>query len=331
MAIDASIYQGLRPVQMPSMLDSQAKAANLSSIAMQQARGAKQMGREDEEYARTQHLQKASAFGNALDSISGLSSEQRAAAWPKVRQELVQGGIVKPDEYPEQYDEGLYRQNLMRFQQSKEGIDKQLKMAQIGKLNREAGAAGLEEYQTNYGVARTKDDAKQLKAAGEMKSNFDRKLNEMISLREKYGAETMNREAVARGKQLSKDLLLAYKDLSKLGVLSQADEKILNAIIPEDPLEFNTSSLIGQDPTMHRLEKFKEDANADFQSKLANRIRGGQAQSDQMYAGQRGGDRVEGFGPSAHAKEPPKNGAVEDGYVFMGGNPSDPKSWKKVR
>src|SRR5690606_37773603 len=122
------------------------------------------------------------------------------------------------------------------------------------KLERE-GAGGptggdLAELQTNYGVALTKDDAKKLKDAGEKKASFDRKLGEMIALREKYGGDVLNREAVARGKQLSKDLLLAYKDLSKLGVLSQSGEAILNAIIPEDPLNFNLSGLVGQDPTM---------------------------------------------------------------------------------
>lgn len=35
--------------------------------------------------------------------------------------------------------------------------------------------------------------------------------------------------------------------------------------------------------------------------------------------------------PSANAGTLPKHGQVEDGYVFMGGDPSNPKSWKRAK
>lgn len=150
MPIDASIYGNLRPVEIPSMLDSQSKAMNLSSMAMQQARGAKQMEREDQEAKMTAHLQKASIFGNALESISGLPEQEKALAYPKVRMELVSSGIIKPEDAPEQYDPQFYNPYISRFQQSKEGIEKRLKIAElaktkaeIGKLNAEAGSKVL--------------------------------------------------------------------------------------------------------------------------------------------------------------------------------------------
>lgn len=130
-----------------------------------------------------------------------------------------------------------------------------------------------EERDTQFGLARTADDAKKIKEAGELKANFDRKLDEMIQLRKDYGGELYNREAVGRGKQLSKDLLLLYKDMAKLGVLSVSDEAILNEIIPSDPLQYNVSGLVGQDPTMVKLEKFKSDANKDFETRLQNRLK----------------------------------------------------------
>ncbi len=133
----------------------------------------------------------------------------------------------------------------------------------------------MQGLQTPYGIANTVDDAKQLKSAHESKSNFDNKLNEMIALREKYGAEAWNREAVARGKQLSKDLLLEYKNMAKLGVLSQADENIINAIIPADPLEYKAASIAGQDPVMSNLKVFKNDSDKDFQTRIATRTRSG--------------------------------------------------------
>lgn len=132
------------------------------------------------------------------------------------------------------------------------------------------------------GKALTKEDAKALKEASQSKEAFDQKINEMIALRKKYGGEFFNREAVERGKQLSKDLLLEYKNMQKLGVLSKADEDIINAIIPADPLEFQTAGLIGQDPIMNRLEKFKGDAERNYQTGLGLRLRSGTQQVAQQ-------------------------------------------------
>lgn len=121
------------------------------------------------------------------------------------------------------------------------------------------------------GLALTIEDAKALKSATEMKEKFDRQLDEMISLRDKHGGGTVvDREDVARGRQLSKDLLLTYKDLSKLGVLSKSDEDILNAIIPPDPLGYSFTP--NQDPIMNNLKKFRQDSNSDYQSRLKSRL-----------------------------------------------------------
>jgi len=129
---------------------------------------------------------------------------------------------------------------------------------------------------TPYGSANTEDDAKKLKEAHESKMNFDSKIKEMIDLRKTKGTEYFDREAVARGKQLSKDLLLEYKNMAKLGVLSAADEAIINAIIPADPLAQDWAP--GQDPILHKLEKFKEDSDRDFQTRIQTRTRGGRPQ-----------------------------------------------------
>ncbi len=123
----------------------------------------------------------------------------------------------------------------------------------------------------DLGYAQTKEDAKQLKDAIETKSSFDSKLDELIKLREDKGVEYLDREAVARGRQLSKELLLDYKNLAKLGVLSQSDEAIINAIIPTDPLGQDFAA--GQDPILSNLKKWKSDLGRDYQTKLNNRLR----------------------------------------------------------
>jgi hypothetical protein len=149
-----------------------------------------------------------------------------------------------------------------------------------------------EARMTPFGEAQTEDDAKKLKDAAEIKDSFDRQLNELIELRRRKGAEVMDREAVARASALANDLLLKYKDMSKLGVLSKSDERILNAIIPSDPLQWNASSLMGQDPTLTKLVKFREDVEADFKNRLATRLRRPGASASRASASSAGFPRI---------------------------------------
>jgi hypothetical protein len=127
------------------------------------------------------------------------------------------------------------------------------------------------------GEALTEDDAKELKKASVVKRDFDAKLQELIELREINGPELLDREAVARGKQLSKEILLKYKDLSKLGVLSVTDMEILETIIPADPLQFDPSMVLGQDPTMTQLKKLQTDVDSQYRYELETRLVPGSA------------------------------------------------------
>jgi hypothetical protein len=161
---------------------------------------------------------------------------------------------------------------------------------------REAREAREEEKRearmTPFGEAQTEDDAKKLKDAAEIKDSFDRQLNELIELRRRKGAEVMDREAVARAKGLANDLLLKYKDMAKLGVLSKYDQEILDEIIPSDPLQWNASSLMGQDPTLTKLVKFREDVDADFKNRLAIRLRRPKASASRASASGAGFPRI---------------------------------------
>jgi len=137
-----------------------------------------------------------------------------------------------------------------------------------------AEAKAESRYVPGVGTAITDMDAKTIKDAAVMKDKFDRSLQEMIDLRTKHnGGAILNREDVERGKQLSKDLLLTYKDMAKLGVLSVADEKILNAIIPPDPLAYKAVGIIGQDPIMSNLKKLKGDTAAQYEKSLSVRLK----------------------------------------------------------
>lgn len=170
------------------------------------------------------------------------------------------------------------KESVLDFGKMREQIDARREQARILSASREdlKTERQYEKQQalaTPYGMANTVDDAKKLKEGYESKKNFDSKLQELIKLRKSKGGELYDREAVARGKQLSKDLLLEYKNMAGLGVLSKADEDILNAIIPDDPLAF--SMMPGQDPIMTKLESFQKDSDKDFQTRVATRTRSG--------------------------------------------------------
>lgn len=153
------------------------------------------------------------------------------------------------------------------YQQNERMVDK--------KQNYEMQKYDAKKREQNYvpglGMAYNSTDAKKLKDATEMKSKFDRQIGELISLREDKGVEYFDREAVGRGKQLSKDLLLTYKNLAKLGVLSKSDEDIINAIIPSDPLGQDWAP--GQDSILHQLKSFKRDLDDDYATTLQTRIK----------------------------------------------------------
>lgn len=132
--------------------------------------------------------------------------------------------------------------------------------------------------ETPVGIARTPLDATNLKAGYEAKKDFDNLLDQMIALREKHGGgQILNRDDAATAKNLSSDLLLKYKDMAKLGVLSNMDTKILNDIIPADPLQYNSpvAAIQGQDPTLAKLKVFKQNSDKDFNTRVKTRTRAG--------------------------------------------------------
>lgn len=148
MPIDASIYQQIKPFEMPSYADSQAKAMTLSSMGLQQKQAMQQMDRaekkgaiEDKDSAYADHTRKRSLLGNALESLASLTPEQRAIEYPKARQSLIQSGVMGEQDAPEAPDEGFFNQALTDYRQSEEYQKRQHLMATTRKANAEADAA----------------------------------------------------------------------------------------------------------------------------------------------------------------------------------------------
>lgn len=143
-----------------------------------------------------------------------------------------------------------------------------------------AGGVNRDLFVPGVGEALTKDDAKKLKDASAIKDSFMQKADELYKLRQDYGTEFFNRSAVNRMKQLSKELLLDYKNMQSLGVLSKSDEDIINSVIPSDPSEMTLSTFgFGNDPVLSQIAAFKNDTLNDYQNKVKARTGGGVALS----------------------------------------------------
>lgn len=96
-----------------------------------------------------------------------------------------------------------------------------------------------DELWTPMGQAKTKNDAKILKDAYTGYEGTKSNLDELIEMRGAKGAELMDRKSVNRAKTIAADLTVQYKDLAKLGVLSKDDYRLLERLIPSDPLQFD--------------------------------------------------------------------------------------------
>jgi hypothetical protein len=125
MPIDTSIYQNIKPVEIPSMLDSQQRAMNLSSLAMQQAHAAKQLDREDQEYKQKEAIQRMGAITKVVEPMFGKNTEQQRAMFPQIRQQVVSLGLAGEKDIPSEYDEGWVNRNLAIISQSKDYLDRQ--------------------------------------------------------------------------------------------------------------------------------------------------------------------------------------------------------------
>ena len=96
-----------------------------------------------------------------------------------------------------------------------------------------------DELWTPMGQAKTKNDAKIVKDIYMGYEGSKSNLDELIDIRKAKGAEVLDRKSVNRAKTIAADLTVQYKDLAKLGVLSKDDYRLLERLIPSDPLQFD--------------------------------------------------------------------------------------------
>ena len=148
-----SIYESiLRPVESsPSFADTMQKGMSLKQLAMQNKNMETQMA--DQELKK-----RMSSVSEAMESMAGMTPEQRKAKFPGVQQQLIQAGAIKPEHAMPELDEGLFQRNWGMIQKTPEYQDRQQNLAKTRLTNAQADAAvpdalskrALERSQADY-------------------------------------------------------------------------------------------------------------------------------------------------------------------------------------
>lgn len=104
--------------------------------------------------------------------------------------------------------------------------------AKSANLNADKYVPSLQQY------ALTAEDAKEMKKASSDLASVKSGLSRLKEIRSKYGSEIANRPVVKEAKTIATDMLLKYKNIAQLGVLSESDKELLDRLIPADPTQF---------------------------------------------------------------------------------------------
>lgn len=127
-------------------------------------------------------------------------------------------------------------------------------------------------------VAANEKEREKIINASQGLDEAERVIGELLQLRKDFGGGLAvtgkAREAKAKAKALSTQLLLSLKNVYELGVLSKSDEELLNRLVPGDPLAFFST-----DPTvMAKLNEARKSAREKYRSELSRRGFGKQAE-----------------------------------------------------
>lgn len=357
MPFDTSMYQNIRPVQIMNPLDVQQKQMEFRGQALQQAQAEGQIRQQDMQA----HLQKASAFGQALDSLSAMKPADRAQAYERVRGQLIQQGVITPDQAPPTYDDGFFQSTIARYRQTQPYIEAQLKKAETAKNYAEANKANAEakgtknlspgqkaadeaygkdmaDYYYGGGQATVEKNFGKLSGAIEtLKANPD--LTGHLSMKTPLlGSDAAQDVLNPQMAQVRDDIRGAIQGTLRQVLGPQFTEKEGTAIFnrafnPRLTADENARRATQEMTALQTMAADKDRAQAYFKENgtlqgFVPRKADLSGQGDQNVAGQ--GQKRGGYG-NAYAAEPPKMGEIRKGYAYIGGDPKDPKSWKKAR
>jgi hypothetical protein len=126
--VDRGKYMSaLARINPQEMLKGQEQFRLMDKSAAEQKAAEKKAQAEDFDSA----VKRFGVMGDAAEALAGMPPEQRMAAFPQVRAQLIQMRVVEPDKIPEQYDEGWFRNTYAMVRSTKAHLEKQNLLANI--------------------------------------------------------------------------------------------------------------------------------------------------------------------------------------------------------
>lgn len=122
----------------------------------------------------------------------------------------------------------------------------------------------MKRYIPGVGLATDPEAAKGVREDVNNFNRFNDSLSRLIELRKQYGSETLPTKAKGEMEMLHGKLVLAMKDMAKLGVMSDTDFKLLNNIVA-NPTSYGPNVL-------SNLEALKGRSIGEFQKSLGTRL-----------------------------------------------------------
>lgn len=332
-----------------SAIEGYGKAQNLSQIGLQN----KHLEQQNEAQKRADYMQKAETFGGEMHAVASLPPEQQPEAYARSRQQLIQAGIATPEQAPEQFDPNYLRQMATKYQQMAPHFAEQKKnLAQANLFNAEASAKNA-ELSKRSGPMDYSDPAKMI-------ASVVPKEHQTQAFKEVDAAE--NTKHMAQSIMDSFDQ--AVKDTSGVGgSLSSLVKTPRSALSLHQAMQPTFKDLEGtvrqaaMDNTFKNITPTGADTAQDIATKrqaLADYL---QSKSSSPIARAYGVDlakfpstaKYESAAPEVSgrvvdklggmmnsASAEPSSGGLKiskggsmGGYIFSGGDPKNPKNWKK--
>lgn len=138
--IDASIYQNLKPIEMPDVLGTAGKAMSLRQMSMQNDKLAQDQEQEKQK-------QKRLAMGLGLEQVAALPKDQQPQAYDAMLKEMNAKGILQPQEmtpyevgFPRGY--AAWKVSPEHAALDKERAEAAYKYAEAAKARADAGNKG---------------------------------------------------------------------------------------------------------------------------------------------------------------------------------------------
>lgn len=206
------------------------------------------------------------------------------------------------------------------------------------KNEQDTAAAKINELKSaaakNYNEASTPKGPQPVTVEGQLRGEFDQKTKDFVTIRDAYGKITETARNPSPAGDIS--LIFSYMKLLDPGSTVREGEYATAqnaASVPEQIRAKFNKALQGETLTPSQRADFVKQAGTLFGSQLKTYQQDEErykqlAQNYGVSPGNVTYDRSNGMRPVQTSV--PKPGDVQDGYTFIGGDPADPKSWKKV-